>query len=88
MVTTTPRTGVRSTLLSVLAVGFVSIVCGTVLAHLLKVTDTPGPDWAEWGIQAAALCAGMALLAYSRHRSRRARRPADRDGRTAGRPRR
>jgi hypothetical protein len=53
---------------AILAVGLVSVVCGTVLAHLIGVADTPGPDWVEWGIQALAFCLGMALLAHRRCR--------------------
>jgi membrane protein implicated in regulation of membrane protease activity len=65
----------RVTLLpSVLAVGFVSVVCGMIIANLVGVTDTPGSDWAELGILALALCVGLALLAYRRRRFQASRR--------------
>jgi hypothetical protein len=81
------RTGARAALPAVLAVGFVSVVCGTVLAHLVGVGDTPGPDWTEWGIQALALGVGMALLAFRRRVSRAAAH-GRRITRRAGRPHR
>jgi hypothetical protein len=60
------RSRVLAELPAILAVGLVSVVCATIIAHLVGVADAPGPDWAEWAIQALALCIGMTLLAYRR----------------------
>lgn len=64
------RHQVLADLPAILAVGLVSVVCGTIIAYLVGVADTPGPDWTELGIQTLALCMGLALLGYWRRRLR------------------
>ena len=48
---------------AVLAVGLVAAVAGSVIAHVVGVADTPGPDWTELMIQASLCGIGLTILA-------------------------
>jgi uncharacterized membrane protein YeaQ/YmgE (transglycosylase-associated protein family) len=51
-------------------IGIAAALLGTVVAGLLGVDDTKGPDWIELIIQVAFAAAGVAIVAGARGRRR------------------
>jgi uncharacterized membrane protein YeaQ/YmgE (transglycosylase-associated protein family) len=51
-------------------IGIAAALLGTVVAGLLGVDDTAGPDWIELIIQVAFAAAGVAIVAGARGRRR------------------
>lgn len=49
----------------ILATGVVSALCGTGVAHMLGVADTPGADWTELALQMLMIGVGLGLLAVA-----------------------
>ena len=49
----------------IMAAGVVSALCGTGIAHILGVADTPGPDWIELALQMLTVGVGVGLLAVA-----------------------
>ena len=58
-------------LLATVLVGIVAAVCGTGVAGLLGVADTPGIDWTELALQIVFAGGGVALLSGARSRQPR-----------------
>jgi len=51
-----------------LLIGVAAALLGTVIAGLLGVDDTNGPDWIELALQIALAAGGVALVAGSQRR--------------------
>jgi uncharacterized membrane protein YeaQ/YmgE (transglycosylase-associated protein family) len=58
-------------LLATILVGIVAAVCGTGVAEIIGVADTPGIDWTELALQIVFAGGGVTLLSGARSRQLR-----------------
>jgi hypothetical protein len=49
----------------ILATGVMSALCGSGVAHVLGLADTPGADWTELALQMLMIGVGVGLLAVA-----------------------